>query len=154
MSRLALPFTPFCRDTFLKGSTMEEKISKEIAMEEFDRFAKTGRLRVNGVRSEEDEKKFNLNKARFIEEVMFGKIIVDDDGWPTVDLGNQYEFINTVKWSRRPNGNDLCVFDRHMNKQVSGKYAWVSSTTGVSPGVLRKLDDVDFEVIQAVQELF
>lgn len=131
-----------------------EKMNRDMAEGEFLRFAECGRIRLNGVRSEDDEKRFSINKERFIEEVMHGRIVVDDEGWPTVNLGDEYEFLKTVKWNKRPNGVDKCVMDRHMDKQVTGMYAWAASTTGVATGVLKKLDDVDFEVILAVQELF
>ena len=130
---------------------MEEKISKEMAQQELERFLLKARIKKDAPRSQEMEEKFLNNCDNFIYEVMRGGITVDEEGWPAVHT--ESDFLSQITWSRRPNGTDRCA-SLDKNQGVSAQYAWVGSVTGKPPGALRKLDDADWEVVWLVHELF
>jgi hypothetical protein len=132
---------------------MIEKVDKEMAEHEFVRFAEAAQIRTGDFGSDTDEKRFLKSRATFIHGVRTGSIIVDDEGWPTVKLEG-YEFIQEVKFSREPTGEDRCVLDRYPDKPATGTLAWIASVVGRPVGHLRKLKERELDQIQAVAELF
>lgn len=104
------------------------------------------------VRTAAAQEKFFQNRDLFIEFVMDGQIEVDEEGWPTVNT--QAEFLSKLTWTKRPQGVDKCAMDKCGNDIVARNFAWVASVTGKSQGVLKKLDDADWEAVWLVHDLF
>jgi hypothetical protein len=141
------------RDSFQKGETMEDKISKEMAEEEFDRFAKAARLDMEKPRDQADRTDVFSSKELFIYHIQRGNISVDEDGWPTVHT--QSEDLPDIQFRCRPKVTALRVMDKYKATDESAKMlAMLGATLGISPAKLNALDYADYEVAGLVFSMF
>lgn len=132
---------------------MEKKVCREIAEQDFERFAAMARLKLDGYRNEADQASLDNNRELFVECVEDGSIIVDDEGWPTIKT--ECESLPEVRFPRRPQGFDRCAMDRaKANEQNAKVYLWVGSVTGASSALLKKLEEHDWKKVWCVFELF
>jgi hypothetical protein len=84
---------------------------------------------------------------------MSGKIIVDENGWPTVmtDL----EEMKEIRFSRRPKGFDRVQMDKLPADALHSRmFAWIASLTGKSSKRLQELEEHDLSFVEAVFHLF
>jgi hypothetical protein len=132
---------------------MEEKVSREIAERDFETFCTAARINVERYKSDAEAEAFISNKEIFIEGVMSGKIIVDENGWPTVMTDN--EEMKEIRFSRRPKGFDRVQMDKvHADALHTRIFAWIASLTGKSSKRLQELEEHDLSFLEAVFHLF
>jgi len=137
----------------LKGMIMDEKISREMAEAEFERFAACARLDLSEFRPEKDKAEVDANRESFIEDVMAGRLVVDAEGWPTVLT--ESEDLPQVRFPRRPSGVDRIAMDKCKQDALNYRtYVWVGSVTKVAAAKLSALDDHDWKRIWRVFDLF
>ena len=128
-------------------------ISQAVAEEEFERFCKAARLKMDRVRDQLSQKDIKADKQYFIEELMEGRITVDSDGWPTVHTEN--EALPEIVFNKRPTGKSLMAMDKKKSGQDAAKmFAIVGAYLGINPPRLMDLDDVDWVNVECVYSLF
>ena len=131
----------------------EIKVLREVAEEEFERFAEFARLKMDSYRSEAAQEKMETCRQHFIEAVVDGRIEVDADGHVTVKT--ECEAVEKVHFGRRPNGYD----DKQMDKQkmfaIEAKEdARICSVLGIAPALFGKIEQHDRRLIKEVFYLF
>ena len=133
------------------------KVSREVAEDEFDRFAEFARLKMNSYRSEAAQEKVLTCKEHFIEAVMDGRITVDGGG--EVAIKTECGALETVTFSRRPTQGDRKAMDsiRMMPNTLpmeARTIAHIASVTGIAPAKFNKLEEHDIRLAKEVFELF
>jgi len=124
-----------------------------MAEQEFERFASCCRLDLSTFRPEKDQAEVEANRENFIEDVMSGRITVDDEGWPSVHT--DHPDVPVVKFPRRPNGHDRCAMDKcKADAQHYRTYVWVGSVTRIAAAKLASLEDHDWKRVWRVFDLF
>ena len=138
---------------FRKAKDMETKVTKEVAEQEFERFAATARLDMDKPRNDNDRLAIDESRELFIYYVMKGLITVDDDGYATVHT--ECVDLPEVKFSNRPKVMHRRAVDRVKNtSQASQGMAVIADVVGKPTALLNKLDDVDYQVVELVYLLF
>lgn len=128
-------------------------VTKEIAEADFARICKVARLKWNRKRDLLVQKDLNLDRDYIIEEIMDGRITVNDMGWPTVVTEN--DNLPLVKFERRPIGKDMLAMDRYKEGQDANKYtAVMSQYLGIAKSILEQLDSADLDNVQAIHGIF
>lgn len=131
------------------------QVDEETAKAEFDRFCRAARLRMDRVRDENSRRDLEADRQYFIEEVMDGRITVDEEGWPTIHTDHENAKLSKIKFSRRPKGSAWTAMDRvKKDKEMSKIYAAMGAACGCSGKELEALDAVDLESVQTVFMLF
>lgn len=129
------------------------QVDRETAISEFERFASCARLKLDRVRDGNTQRDLNQDRDFFIEEVMEGRILVDDEGWVTVRT--ESETLPEVKFTKRPKVTGLRAMDKcKANNDNAKMLAMMADTLGISSALLNTLDMVDFENIGLVFGLF
>jgi hypothetical protein len=132
---------------------VETVVTLEIAEADFDRICKVARLKWDRKRDLLVQKDLNLDRDYIIEEIMDGRITVNDMGWPTVIT--ESETLPVVKFQRRPTGKDMLAMDRYKEGQDANKYmAIIAQYLGIAKSILEQLDGVDLEIVQAIHGIF
>jgi hypothetical protein len=132
---------------------MDEKISREVAVAEFDRFAEFARLEMDSFRSESAQEKMETYRQHFIENVMKGRIAVDEDG--AVTCSTESEALPEVVFTRRPRQGDRKAMDTCKLTHVEEKEdAWLARVTNIAPSRLAKLEQHDIKMVKEVFYLF
>lgn len=132
---------------------MEYKISKEMAEEEFDRFAQAARLDMEKPREQADRTDVFSSRELFIYHIQRGNITIDEEGWPTVHTQN--EELPEIKFRCRPKVTALRVMDKYKSTDESAKMlAMLGATLGISPVKLNALDYADYEIAGLVFSMF
>lgn len=130
-----------------------EKIAKEVAEKEFERF-----LVAMDIEDHVDEEGLDKDEVRqirkakrmFVRAVQKGRLTVDDAGHPvytTVSL----EQAQTLSF-RRPKGEAFMVGDDESSMAVS--FNVLAQMTGVPARTFARMEYNDLEVVQAITKLF
>jgi hypothetical protein len=139
--------------TSASTSGTHQKIPRDVAKDDFDRFAEFARLKMDSYRSEVAQEKVNTCREHFIENVMCGRITVDEDGQATILT--ESEVVPSVRFGRRPNGFDDKQMDKCKIYAIEAKEdARVASVLGVAPALFNKLEHHDRRLIKEVFHLF
>jgi hypothetical protein len=132
---------------------MTEKICKEIAEQDFNRFATVARLDLEKPRDESERTDIFTCREQFIYHVMRGNIVVNEEGWPTVLT--QSEDLPRIEFTKRPKVTALRAMDKYKQGDASAKtLAMMGDTLGIAPVRLNSLDYADFETVSLVFSLF
>ena len=130
-----------------------EKISRDVAEDEFLRFAEFARLKLDSFRSEAAQEKVQTCKEHFIEAVMCGRITVDDEGH--VNCHTESEDLPVVRFSRRPKQEDRRAMDKVKLMAMETKEdAFLASVTGIAAARIGKLEQHDIRLVKEVFYLF
>lgn len=129
----------------------EEKVAKEVAEAEFDRFIDAMDLDTDKARMDPDDvKSFEDVKGKFVRAMMRGQLVVDDKGQPVVTThdGTRLTFYE-------PTGASFAAMDSRKKGQDVGKMlAMMADMCRVAPAVFSKLPNRDFKICQALIQLF
>jgi hypothetical protein len=132
---------------------MEYKVSKEVAEEEFSRFAQAARLDLEKPRDESERTDVFTSRDLFIYHVMLGDIVVDEGGWATVKT--QCDELPEVRFTKRPKVSALRVMDKHRASDGNARLlSMIGETIGIAPARLNALDYADFEIVSLVFNMF
>lgn len=130
---------------------MEPKVAREVAEEEFARFMREMDLREEDpLRDADDQQGYEENKRIFIESVMAGKLVVNEDGEPvfTTSEGRAITF-------HEPTGNDIMAMDKAKQTQkTKGLFNMLASQTGAPLLVFAKMRNRERKVCEAIFVLF
>lgn len=131
----------------------EVKINREVAEGEFQRFADMARLDMDRPRNSNERRDIEEDKEQFVYFVEKGRIVVDEEGYPTVRT--ESEELPEVRFGRRPRVTSLRAMDKCKKNNENGKMlAMMGDTLGIAPAKLNSLEYADFEVVSLVFSLF
>lgn len=133
---------------------MTDKIAKEVAEQEFNRFVDSMDLDVDPADMDEDDRKgFNQQKDRVIAAIQSGALVIKDSGEPvfTPQRTNDADAITF----HEPTGASLMAMDRKKKTEDIGKlYAAMGDITKTHANVFSKMKMADLKVCMAITTLF
>lgn len=133
---------------------MNDKVAKEVAEEEFNRFVECMDLDVDPADMDEDDRKgFVQQKDRVIAAIQSGALVISDKGEPTYtpQRTNDVEPITFYE----PTGASLMAMDRKKKTEDIGKlYAAMGDMTKTHANVFSKMKMADLKVCMAITTLF
>lgn len=132
-----------------------EKITYEVALEEFDRFAAAWRLDTDlETMSEEDIEDFEAAKRKIALQIKAGNASVNDEGNIVYQLFQPVGILTEITL-KRPSGRAYTDTDKARDgKNITKSNHLIASAIGQLPMILQKMDGIDYKYIQAVYGLF
>ena len=133
----------------------EDKISREMAEQEFDRFGASMDLDFDtSFMDEEDRKGFEQAKRRIVKALMSGAMFINDDGCPVFKPQRVDTDVNPITFYEST-GATYMAMDRKKKTEDMGKMmALMADYTQTSSGLFAKMKNADFKVCLAVTTLF
>lgn len=132
-----------------------EKISKEVAESEFNRFTEKMDLDVNteGM-SADDKRDFTIQKDRLVRSIMGGSLTIDEAGQPTYTPQRAGGEVNPIIFYE-PTGASYIAMDRKKVGEDMGKlFATMADITQTSSGLFSKMKNADLKVCMSITTLF
>ena len=137
-----------------RAKVMTDKIAKEVAELEFNRFVESMDLDVDQSDMDEDDKKgFLQQKDRILSAIQNGSLVVLDTGEPvyTPQRTNDAQAITF----HEPTGASLMAMDRKKKTEDIGKlYAAMADITKTHASNFSKMKMADLKVCMAITTLF
>jgi len=133
---------------------MTDKVAKEVAEAEFERFAEAMDLDVDtSIMDEDDRKGFDLQKNRIVSAIRSGAMVVNEDGEP-VFTPQRMKDAGTITF-HEPDGAALMAMDRKKKSEDIGKlYATMGAMTGTTAKTFSGMKMADLKVCMAIATLF
>lgn len=133
---------------------MEEKISREVAELEFNRFTDAMDIDVDTSKmDEEDTKGLNQLRDRVVGAIMNGSLTINDDGEPTFSPRRSRNTDPITFYE--PTGATLMAMDRKKKSEDMGKlYVAMADMTKTTPATFSSMAMADLKVCIAVVTLF
>lgn len=131
-----------------------DKISVEMAEQEFDRFAEAMDLEFNTSSMDpEDVKGFDHNKGIIIKAIQKGALIIDDKGQPVYTPQRTNDVTPIV--FHEPTGASLMAMDSGKKAEdVKKLYHVMADVTGREPKLFSSMKMADLKICMAVITLF
>lgn len=131
-----------------------DKVAREVAEAEFDRFIESNAIILDlGDSSEDDRKEVGVQRARIVGAVMAGSLVFDENGEPifTPQRTPDAEPIHF----REPTGAALMAMDRKKAGADIGKlYATMGEITGMHAKTFSSMKVADLHICMAITALF
>jgi hypothetical protein len=127
---------------------MADKIAREVAEQEFDRFVEEMDLDLESGTDDEDKAEVDKHRGRLVRAIMGGSMVVNDSGELVYTVGEQ------VLTFREPTGADLQAQDAKKAGQDFGKlFAILASITGTSAKTFAAMKSRNLNVCTSVMTL-
>ena len=140
--------------SFLKGKTMEEQITREIAENDFDTMLKAARVKWD-VYCRVHQRDAEIDKEIIIDAIRDGRITINEVGFPTVHPETENEKLKDLKVFRRPVRADKLAMDRVKEGQdMSKQDAVLGKFIDVAPKMLGLLEERDYNLLQSLWLIF
>ena len=133
---------------------LEDKISKEMAEQEFDRFAEAMDLEFDTAGMDpEDIKGLEHNKGIVLKALQKGALTIDDEGQPVYSPQRSGDIKPIV--FREPTGASLMAMDHGKKAEdVKKLYNVMADVTGREPKLFASMKMADLKICMAVITLF
>jgi hypothetical protein len=129
------------------------EVTREVAEADFDRFARFARLKMDRKRNLIDKNDIEQDRDYLVEEIMDGRIVIDDEGHPAVIC--ECEETPRVSFDFRPKGIVMKAMDMHKKDHDMAKvHAMIAEATRVPAAKLFALDAVDLRNVQVLFNMF
>lgn len=127
------------------------KIDREVAKNEFKRFADSRRLERKLARMDEnDSRDFHGFSETIIDAIEDGQLVIENDGLPVFTTADG----TVLRWTR-PRGDAYTAMDRKKQSATVGKmYASMAAITHVPDVTFAKMDTMDLDVCMALYSVF
>lgn len=130
---------------------MKEKISKEQAVEELNRFLEFANFDEDDPRSEEDAADLEMSIKRLLHQIQIGKVAIDDCGHAVVYTSN--EELQVVTFDNRPKVSALRAMGKHKDSTAK-TISMMADTLRIAPQKIGLLDTRDFSRVSLVFNFF
>ena len=132
-----------------------EKLDRESAQREFDRFAEEWDLETDlGAMEDEDRKSYEAQRDRLLKAIRSGALTIGDGGIPTF-TPKHAPCEGTPLTLKVPTGSTYMSMDRFKDRQAVHKmHAVLAEMTEQVPKFFSSMDARDLKVPQAVLILF
>lgn len=133
---------------------MTDKIAKEVAEQEFNRFVESMDLDVDPADMDEDDlTEFTKQKSRVMSAIQSGALVINDDGEPVFTPQRTNDA--TAITFHEPTGASLMAMDRKKKTEDIGKlYAAMGDITKTHSNIFSKMKMSDLKVCMAITTLF
>lgn len=133
---------------------MKDRVSKDVAEQEFDRFVEVMDLDIDPADMDEDDKKgYQQQRERVVSAIQSGALVINDNGEP-VFTPQRTKDIEPLTF-HEPTGASLMAMDRRKKSEDVGKmYALMGEITKTHASNFAKMKMGDLKVCQAVTTLF
>lgn len=133
---------------------MSDKVDKEVAENEFNRFVECMDLDVDPSGMDEDDKKgFFQQKDRIIAAIQSGALVIGDAGEPTYTPQRTRDTSPITFYE--PTGASLMAMDRKKKSEdVAKLYSAMGDMTKTHASVFSKMKMADLKVCMAITTLF
>lgn len=126
------------------------KIEKEVAQNEFERWASAWRIEVDESElNEEDAQSLNEQRSKIVKAIERGYLTVSEDGTELV--------LNTNKGDvtfKEPTGAAYLAMDQHKNKNMASSFGFMGAMTGTPAKYWSSVRGADLKIAQAVTAIF
>lgn len=133
---------------------MEQKVAREVAEAEFERFVEAMDLELDDARMDtEDRKSFSELRDRVVRCIEQGHLVVDEKGQPvyTPRAGNHTQPITF----HEPTGASFMAMDsKKKGQDIAKMYAVMADMTHLDAKVFASMANRDLKVCQAIVSLF
>jgi hypothetical protein len=131
---------------------MEEKICKEVAEQEFERWGEAMDLDFNvSAMLKEDSVEFERMKAKIVKALMRGSLIIDDCGRAVYTPTNPESGHKDPITFKERTGAMIMAIDRFKkNQQAAAGYAMMAELCGLPPKTFAGLVGFDIKVCEAM----
>lgn len=133
----------------------DNKISKDMAELDFNKFTEKMDLDVNteGM-SVDDKRDFTVQKDRLVRCIMEGSLVIDEEGQPIYTPQRAGVDVNSITFYE-PTGASYIAMDRKKAGEDMGKmFATMADITKTSSGLFAKMKNTDLKVCIAMTLLF
>lgn len=125
-----------------------------MAEEEFGRILKAARVKWERY-AKAQGRDAELDKEFIIEAIIDGKVIVNDEGFPTVITESDNEKLKEIKIPRRPVRGDMLAADRvSSGHDLAKQDAVIGKLVGLAPALLQLLEEGDYRVLTTLWLIF
>ncbi len=133
---------------------MNNKVAKDVAEQEFDRFVDCMELDANpSDMDEEDRTGFNIQKKRVISAIQSGALTIGENGEPTYTPQRTKDAGPITFYE--PTGASIMAMDRRKKNEDVGKmYAIMADITRTHASTFSKMRFPDLKVCQSIITLF
>lgn len=135
---------------------MSDKIAREVAEQEFDRFAESMDLDLKESGLDDDEVE-DLHKLKniLVEAIQKGSMVINDDGEPVYTPVRGDEDYRKPITFHEPTGASLMAMDRKKKNEDIGKlYSAMGEITKLPAARFARMKMRDLKVCMAVTQLF
>lgn len=131
---------------------MEDKIIREVAEQEFDRFADAMDLDLDTVGMDaEDLASMNKQKNRIIKAVMKGDLIFNDDGEAVyTPQHKRSKRKDPITFHERTGASLMAMDNKKKGHDVAKTYAILGDMCGIEPKEFSGLAGIDIKVSEAI----
>lgn len=133
----------------------ENKISYNVALEEFDRWAAAWRIDTDtDSMNQDDADDFESMKRKITLEISSGEAWVNDNDNIVYRLFEPIGILSEIEL-KRPRGRAWRMTDQaKLNRNVAKNDLLIAQAIGQTPVILSRLDGIDYKYIIAVYSLF
>lgn len=136
----------------------EEKVNRETAESDFDRFAEAWCLDTDtAAMKDEDSDSFEGLKRKLVSAIMGGHLDVDGSGGTVLTYRLRFPQTGglTELTMHVPSGAALVAFDKLKERQAIGKLnAYMAAMCSTNPAMFVQMDGRDLKIFQAVATIF
>jgi len=126
------------------------KIEKEVAQNEFERWASAWRIEIDESElNEEDAQSLSEQRSKIVKAIERGYLTVSEDGTELV--------LNTNKGDvtfKEPTGAAYLAMDQHKNKNMASSFGFMGAMTGTPAKYWSSVRGADLKIAQAVTAIF
>lgn len=133
---------------------MTDKIAKEMAEQEFDRFAEAMDLNVDTTKMDlEDKQGFTEQHGRLINAIQKGSLVINDNGEP-VFTPQRTQGTDPITFYE-PTGASLMAMDRKkQTEDIAKMFAAMGDITKTHANIFSKMRMSDLKVCMAITMFF
>ena len=133
----------------------KEVVAREVAEQEFDRFAEEMDLDVDtGAMDEDDVSAFNKQKNRIIKAIVRGNLVINDDGEAVYTPTHpRSKHTDPITFHERTGASLMAMDGKKKGYDVARTYAIMADMCRVHPNVFAGLAGTDVKVCEAVYAL-
>ena len=132
----------------------EAVVAADVASDEFQRMLDALDIEIEAL-DDDDQKKFDENKAVVIKGICSGRITMSEEGLPTVALKYPVDSITSLTF-KFPTAASLVAFgDSKSTNKMTQAWKCLEDLTGVPSAIIGKMRKrPDFEVLETLLTLF
>lgn len=134
---------------------MSDRIAKDVAEAEFDRFCELMDLDVNteGM-SVDDKRDFTVQRDRLVAAIVKGAMVIDEEGQPVYTPQRAGADVNDITFYEPTGASYMAMDNKKVGADMGKLYAAMADITRTSSGLFAKMKNSDLKVCMAVTTLF
>jgi len=133
-------------------SNIDEKVSREVAEQEFDRFVEEMDLDLDTSSMDtEDRTQFDKQKRRILKAIMRGDLVINAEGEAVYTPANpRSKYLDPITFHERTGASMMAMDGKKKNHDVAKTYAVLADMCRVHPNVFAGLAGTDVKVCEAL----